>query len=115
MADGQLRHSWQLDAESARALAHAAHDNPFAVLGPHDTPDGRVVRALLPGAAKVEILRRSDDAVLARLESRAEYGLFESLIQDRGLYRLRIFLPDPVAQTQDPYSFALLLAALHLH
>jgi len=115
MADVQLRHSWQLDAESARALAHAAHDNPFAVLGPHDTPDGRVVRALLPGAAKVEILRRSDGAVLARLESRAEYGLFESLIQDRGLYRLRIFWPDAVEETEDPYSFGLLLGDIDLH
>src|SRR5262249_56059364 len=101
MADVQLRHSWQLDAESARALAHAAHDNPFAVLGPHDTPDGRVVRALLPGAAKVEILRRSDDAVLARLESRAEYGLFESLIQHPGLYPFRIFCPHPLPHTAD--------------
>ena len=71
MADVRLRYSWQLDAESARALARAAHNNPFTVLGPHDTPDGRVIRVLLPGAAKVEILRRSDGAVLARLESRA--------------------------------------------
>ncbi len=40
MADVRLKHSWQLDPESARALARASHDNPFAVLGPHDTPDG---------------------------------------------------------------------------
>ena len=115
MADVRLRYSWQLDAESARALAHATHYNPFAVLGPHDMPDGRVIRALLPGAAKVEILRRSDGAVLAPLESHTEYGLFESLIQDRGLYRLRIFWPDAVQETEDPYSFGLLLGDIDLH
>ena len=115
MADVRLRYSWQLDAELARALAHATHDNPFAVLGPHDMPDGRVIRALLPGAAKVEVLRRSDGAVLAPLELHTEYGLFESLIQDRGLYRLRIFWPDAVQETEDPYSFGLLLGDIDLH
>jgi 1,4-alpha-glucan branching enzyme len=115
MADVRLRHPWQLDAESARALAHAAHENPFAVLGPHDTPDGRVIRALLPGATKVEVLRRSDGAVLSPLESRIEYGLFENLIQDRGLYRLRVFWPDAVQEIEDPYSFGLLLGDIDLH
>jgi 1,4-alpha-glucan branching enzyme len=115
MADVRLRHAWQLDAEPARALAHAAHENPFAVLGPHDTPDGRVIRALLPGATKVEVLRRSDGAVLSPLESRTEYGLFENLIQDRGLYRLRVFWPDAVQEIEDPYSFGLLLGDIDLH
>jgi 1,4-alpha-glucan branching enzyme len=115
MADVRLRHSWQLDAKSAQAIAHAAHDNPFAVLGPHDTPDGRVIRALLPGAEKVEVVRRSDGAVLAPLEPRSEYGLFESLIQYRGSYRLRVFWPDAVQETEDPYSFGLLVGDIDLH
>ena len=42
----------RLDAERPRRLRVGAHDNPFAVLGPHDTPDGRVIRAFLPGAAR---------------------------------------------------------------
>jgi len=115
MADVRVRHTWQLDAEQARALARAAHDNPFAVLGPHDTPDGRVIRALLPGAAEVEVLRRSDGAVLAPLESRAEYGLFEGLVQGRDLYRFRIIWPDAIQETEDPYSFGLLLGDIDLH
>jgi 1,4-alpha-glucan branching enzyme len=52
---------------------------------------------------------------LAPLESRTEYGLFESLIQDRSLYRLRIFWPDAVQETEDPYSFGLLLGDIDLH
>jgi 1,4-alpha-glucan branching enzyme len=52
---------------------------------------------------------------LAPLESRTEYGLFESLIQDRSLYRLRIFWPGAVQETEDPYSFGLLLGDIDLH
>ena len=115
MADVRLKHSWQLDPESTRALAHATHDNPFAVLGPHDTPEGRVIRAFLPGATKVEALRSSDGAVLTALELRGEHGLFESLALDRAPYRLRIFWPDAVQETEDPYSFGLLLGDVDLH
>ena len=115
MANVRLKRSWQLDPESARALAHASHDNPFAVLGPHDTPDGRVIRAFLPGATKVEAVRCSDGAVVTVLEARGEHGLFESLIHDCTPYRLRIFWSDAVQDTEDPYSFGLLLGDVDLH
>ena len=69
MADARLRRSWRLDPQSAGALARGEHGNPFAVLGPHDTSDGRIIRAFLPGATKVEVLRRTDGALLC--DSRA--------------------------------------------
>jgi 1,4-alpha-glucan branching enzyme len=115
MADMRLNYAWQLDPESARAIAQATHDNPFAVLGPHDTPDGRVIRVFLPGAAYVEILRRSDGAVLTRLQPHSEYGLFENLVADWAPYRLRIFWPDSEQETEDPYAFGLLLGDIDLH
>ena len=65
----------------------------FAVLGPHDTREGRVIRAFLPGATKVDVVRRSDGAVLATLEPANEPGLFEGLLDERGPYRLRIAWP----------------------
>jgi 1,4-alpha-glucan branching enzyme len=115
MADVRLKRSWQLDPESVRALAHGAHDNPFSVLGPHDTLEGRVIRAFLPGATKVEVVRCSDGVVVTVLEARGEHGLFESLINDRTPYRLRIFWSDAVQDTEDPYSFGLLLGDVDLH
>jgi 1,4-alpha-glucan branching enzyme len=115
MADVRLRHSWQLDLESARAVARGTHDNLFAALGPHDTQDGRVIRAFLPGATRVEAVRRSDGDVLTVLEPRGENGLFENLIHDRAPYRLRVFWPDTVQETEDPYSFGLLLGDVDLH
>jgi 1,4-alpha-glucan branching enzyme len=115
MADVRLSDSWQLDPESARALADGSHDNPFAALGPHDTQHGRVIRAFLPGATKVEALRRSNGEVLTVLRPGSENGLFENLIRHGEPYRLRIFWPDAVQETEDPYSFGLLLGDVDLH
>jgi 1,4-alpha-glucan branching enzyme len=115
MPEARLDHSWRLDAQSIDALARGIHSNPFAALGPHDTPDGRIIRTFLPGAAKVEVLRRSDGAVISRLEPARESGLFANLIADRSPYRLRVHWPDAVQETEDPYSFGLLLGDVDLH
>jgi 1,4-alpha-glucan branching enzyme len=115
MAEVQLAPSWRLDPEAARALAHGSHDNPFAVLGPRDVEGGRIIRAFLPGASRVEVLRQSDGAVLAQLLPGAADGLFENFLRDRSPYRLRIVWPNAVQESEDPYSFGLLLGDLDLH
>ncbi len=38
------------------ALVAGQHNNPFAILGPHSGPDGRVVRTLQPDAKAVDIV-----------------------------------------------------------
>src|SRR5215212_3883924 len=98
-----------LDRAEADALAHASHGDPFRLLGPHDTPVGPVVRALLPGAAAVEVLRRSDRTRLGRLEPVEPHGLFEGLVSDRSPYLLHITWPGATQETEDPYSFGPLL------
>ena len=115
MAESGLQPSWRLGREAAQALAHGSHDNPFAVLGPHDVEGGRIVRAFLPGATRVEALRRSDGSVLAQLVPGEEEGLFENFLRDRSPYRLRIVWPNAVQEIEDPYSFDLLLGDLDLH
>ena len=115
VADLGIRHSWQLDPESVRALAAGVDGNPFAVLGPHDTHDGRIIRAMLPGAVKVEVVRQSDGCLLCQLEPSGDAGLFENFMQERAPYRLRIFWPQGVQETEDPYSFGLLLGDIDLH
>jgi 1,4-alpha-glucan branching enzyme len=115
MAETRLKPAWRLDQQSARALALGAHDNPFGVLGPHDAPDGRIIRAFLPGATKVDVVCRSDGATLATLAPGCEAGLFEGFVGDRVPYRLRIAWPDAVQEAEDPYSFGLLLGELDLH
>src|SRR5271156_5330918 len=114
MADAQLRQSWRLDAESAQALADGTHHNPFGALGPHDTAEGRVIRAFLSGASKVDVLRRSDGAVLTSLDRTHDGGLFEGIVHEQAPYLFRIFWPLSVQENEDPYSFALLLGDVDL-
>jgi 1,4-alpha-glucan branching enzyme len=102
-----------LPHEEADALAGARHGDPFKVLGPRDTAGGRIVRAHLPGARGVEVLRRSDKALIGRLDQKD--GLFEGTVTDRAPYLLRITWPDAEQETEDPYSFGPLLGDLDLH
>ena len=60
-------------------------------------------------------MRRSDGAVFAPLESCTEAGLFEGLVTGSRPYRFRIFWPDAVQETEDPYSFGALLGDIDLH
>src|SRR6476646_9245101 len=99
----------------AEALAFGTLGDPFAVLGPHDTATGRVVRAFLPGAQGVEVLARAGDKLLGRLAPTAPHGLFEGRVSGGQPYRLRIAWPGAVQETEDPYSFGALLGELDLH
>jgi len=99
----------------AEALTRALHGDPFRVLGPHETAAGPVIRALLPGADSVEVLRRSDGATLGRLEPIDAHGLFEGLVSERSPYLLRIAWPGATQETEDPYSFGALLGDIDLH
>ena len=114
MAEAKLRQQWQLDPESVRALARGLHPNPFGVLGPHYSPEGHVIRAFLPGATKVEVLRRLDQAPLGTLEYTDASGLFEGIVGEPSAYLLRIHWPHGVQETEDPYSLGLLLGDMDL-
>ncbi len=56
MASVDQAFRWQLDRREAEKLAGNAFVDPFTILGPHDSGDGRVIRAMLPGAEAVEII-----------------------------------------------------------
>ena len=115
MAEVQERPLWHLDPQSGSRLSHGTDGNPFAVLGPHDTPSGRIIRAYLPGAATVEVLRRSDGVRIAMLEYGCEPGLFEGFLEHRSPYRFRIHWPGAIEEIEDPYSYGPLLGELDLH
>ena len=101
--------------EEADALAYARHGDPFKVLGPQETPNGRVIRAFLPGAESVEVLRRKDRVRLGALSRSEPDGLFEGPVSDRAPYLLQIKWPGAVQETEDPYSFGPQLGELDLH
>jgi len=103
-----------VDETTADALLAGRHGDPFAVLGPHATPRGRIVRALLPGALRVEVLSTCGD-FLGALEQRQRPGLFSGLAGGNDDYVLRIEWPGAVQVTEDPYSFGPLTGELDLH
>jgi 1,4-alpha-glucan branching enzyme len=104
-----------LPRTEAEALAYGRHGDPFKVLGPRDTSAGRLIRAFLPGANGVEVLRRSDHSIVGKLEPAQPDGFFEGTVTDRAPYLLRIRWPGAVQETEDPYSFGPLLGDLDLH
>jgi 1,4-alpha-glucan branching enzyme len=104
-----------LARQEADAIAGGRHGDPFKVLGPRDTAAGRVIRAFLPGAQSVEVLRRGDRSSIGQLTPKEPAGLFEGTFVERAPYLLRIAWPDAVQETEDPYSFGPLLGELDLH
>ncbi len=101
-----------IDQGAIAALAEGRHGDPFAVLGPHDTQEGRVVRAFLPGAHAVTLI---DDkgATLAPMDS--ANGMFEGALPAPQPYRLRIDWGGGIQETHDPYSFPPLLGEMDIY
>ncbi|MEM6972998.1 MAG: 1,4-alpha-glucan branching protein GlgB [Pseudomonadota bacterium] len=62
-----------------QALVSGAHWDPFAVLGPHRAGAGWVIRALIPGAERVSVIR--DGKALARMHPIA-VDLWEGALPD---------------------------------
>ena len=103
-----------LDQPTAWALADGMLGDPFAVLGPHDGPDGRYVRVFVPGATAVSA-RSKDGSHSVALAAGDPDGLFAGPLGFAGPYVLRIDWPGAVQETEDPYAFGLLLGDIDLH
>ncbi|MEW9854609.1 1,4-alpha-glucan branching protein GlgB [Novosphingobium sp. M1R2S20] len=104
----------QFVAEAAAALNEARVHDPFSLLGPQESEEGRVVRTYQPGAEHVTLLA-PDGRELGVLDEVAP-GLFSGPLQEEGQYKLRIRWPGGGEQeTEDPYSFGLVVSDLDLH
>ncbi|MBS3803212.1 MAG: 1,4-alpha-glucan branching protein GlgB [Oleiphilaceae bacterium] len=103
----------RLDAE---ALTDARHGNPFSVLGVHQTPNGPVLRAFVPGALGVDVLDHEDNSLRCSLTQIQIPGLFAARLPHAAPYRLRVRWPDgAVEEAEDPYAFGLLLGDVDLY
>ena len=101
--------------EQAWHLASGSLRDPFAVLGPFETELGRYVRVFLPGAHAVQVVARADGRHLGTLSQAQPDGLFLGRVEGDEPYRIRIQWPDAVQETEDCYSFDLLLSEIDLH
>jgi 1,4-alpha-glucan branching enzyme len=97
-------------------LLGAAHDDPFAVLGPHaDAAGSLALRVLAPGARAVRATDPAGERELAELGARDARGFFEGELPagSRDAYRLRIDWSDGTRTLiDDPYRFPPVLGEL---
>jgi 1,4-alpha-glucan branching enzyme len=101
-----------VEQNQALALLEAGrHGDPFALLGLHD---GRLL-VIAPGASGVEAVSRLDGEPIATLQRLGDGGLFVADFPRPIPYRLRIGWGGVIQETEDPYSFGLLLGELDLH
>jgi 1,4-alpha-glucan branching enzyme len=104
-------------SESALArLAEGRHSDPFALLGPHTTPSGTLVRTLQPAARSVELRSVASGALQAM--RRQEGGIFDILLPELSApdYRLRITFPNGhIVEIDDPYRYGRVLTDYDLH
>src|SRR3984885_8968287 len=70
--------NWRAREEDIDAIAAAREENPFAILGPHLTQDGWVIRAFVPDTIRVRVVTR-EGAPIAELERR-KADFFEALL-----------------------------------
>jgi len=104
-----------MNAGTIEALISGRCGDPFAVLGPHDGPDGTAIHAFLPGAYHVDVLARDTNQSLGALTELHPAGVFCGHAGERRPYLLRIDWGRDIQETEDPYSFGPLLGDLDLH
>ena len=97
-----------LSDDEIRALMRAEHGDPFAVLGPHRTPEGLRVRALLPGAHEVAVVHAGSGDPLALLTRQGDSDVFAGLVPAAPAtlgYRFHVRWAHHSAELEDPYRF----------
>ena len=108
--------------ERIEAIARGTADDPFAVLGRHDTTLDRapavVIRTMQPWAAEVDLV--TDDRIIP-MTRRLPQGLFEATVSLEGrpahefAYRFRVRDGGGVRDVLDPYQFGQVLSDYDLH
>jgi 1,4-alpha-glucan branching enzyme len=102
------------------ALVRGRHADPFAVLGPHEVPEGLAVRAIWPRARSVAVVAASEGAPPTPMTRLDKEGLFEAVIPGAARegfdYRLRIVdRAGHVFTLDDPYRYGPVLTDFDLH
>ena len=103
------------DSGPIEALVNGLHGDPFALLGPHQTPSGFLVRTLQPGARGVEVISRKSGAKLAVMAQAHQAGLFVAVLANVEPYLLKIYWDGTEQIVEDPYAFGLLLSDFDIY
>jgi 1,4-alpha-glucan branching enzyme len=91
-------------APALQAVIDGRSLDPFAVLGPHRTVSGAILRVMVPGAFAVTAVARDEPSLRTTLSPMRNTGLFVGPCAGPGPYLLRIDWGGPIQETEDPYS-----------
>jgi 1,4-alpha-glucan branching enzyme len=108
--------TWRAPQEAIDALLGARHGDPFALLGAHPVPGGVAVRAFVPHAEFLDLLRPR--AKPLAMERRHDAGFFEVHIKGAKLpcrYRLGARNAGGAWEIEDTYRFGPTLGPLDDH
>jgi 1,4-alpha-glucan branching enzyme len=99
------------------ALAGARHWDPFSILGPHVDTEGVSIRAMLPHAEEVSVVRPGADPL--PMERIHPSGVFEATIahaREVPDYQLRVIYPGGYGtELDDPYRYGRIIGDYDLY
>src|SRR5687767_7846286 len=104
--------------DAISAIVSGAYRDPFAVLGPHRAEDGLAIRAFVPDAEALTVVKRDTGEQLAELERLDNAGFFSGVIMNVATppdYRLRAHRGSDQWEFEDPYRFSPLIGELDNH
>ena len=105
-----------ISVHAIELVRHAAHGDPFAVLGVHADAQGRAwLRTMQPGATHVTVLDTASGEQLGALAMRHPDGFFEGMLNVDAVadYRLQVRWADGSSSfVDDPYRFPPVLGEL---
>src|SRR5579862_9809147 len=107
---------WRAHKADVDAVLAARQNDPFAVLGAHEYPEGWAIRAFAPGAETLRAVTR-DGRLIVEL-GRREGDFFEGLatdIKERPTYRLEAANAKAHWSFDDPYAFGPALGPVDDH
>lgn len=102
-----------VDPGTLRAVAAGTYHEPHAVLGPHRTPHGVVVRTLRPLADAVVIITPSGRAPAEHEQD----GIWTAVLPDADVpdYRIEVTYGEDTTTVDDPYRFLPTVGELDRH
>ncbi len=105
--------NWTASDSDIDALHAARHGDPYAVLGPHHTKAGWVIRAFAPDAISVKALTRDGELIGELIRRKNDFfeGLFPAL-KERPAYRLEVTNAAHTWSYEDSYAFGPALGKL---
>ncbi|MDB5395696.1 MAG: 1,4-alpha-glucan branching enzyme [Rhodospirillales bacterium] len=111
------REAWRAGDGDVAAIIAARHADPFSVLGLHQTAEGLVLRAFVPGAWELRAENGAGETIV-NLVRRHDDGFFEARVGDRSerfTYRLVASNIGGSWTLHDPYMFGPVLGPMDDH